>query len=136
MQFDLSAAFHEAGAWILGALGLVASAWAVRRRISNDSLAVKQNDSGGELLDRYKRERDEAVARERDTAQREREQQKRMSALELRLAVMGEKFERQGREINRIKRLLRAERPDLAELLDSDFAPLMDTPPDEEGTAP
>lgn len=125
MAFDLTAAIHEAGAWVLGALGIVATAWGVRKRISGDSLAVTKNDIENSWIVEIKRERDEAVALSR-------EQQKRIGALEMRNALMVERIERQDREIARIKRLLIAERPDLAAVFNSDFAPLPDPDDDTE----
>jgi hypothetical protein len=134
MAFDLSAAIHEAGVWVVGALGIVASAWAVRRRISGDSLAVTKNQSEGNWIEDFKRERDEAVAREREqrdeAVAREREHLKRIASLEMRNALMVERMERMDRELSRIKRLLIEARPDLATLLNSDFSPLPDLPPE------
>jgi CRISPR/Cas system-associated protein Cas10 (large subunit of type III CRISPR-Cas system) len=136
-------AISEAVATIAQWFGLTvagfASAWAVRRKMSSDTLQVKKDDIERAWLEKLQAEREAALERERrdheESRARERatwelhvQDARQVADLQIRNALMMERIERLEKETRILKRLLLEARPDLEPMIHSGFGDLLNEP--------
>lgn len=135
----VSEALTTVAQWFALTVAALGSAWAVRRKISSDSLQVKKDELERAWLERVQKERQEALEREREqhaeAIKRERatwelhvEDARQIAAFEVRLALLLERVERSERELLITKRLLLEARPDLGGVINSGFGDLVSRP--------
>jgi hypothetical protein len=129
-------AISEAVATIAQWFGLTvagfASAWAVRRKMSSDTLQVKKDDIERAwreaALERERRDHEESRARERATWELHVQDARQVADLQIRNALMMERIERLEKETRILKRLLLEARPDLEPMIHSGFGDLLNEP--------